>query len=113
MSKIAQNRRVHGRYDLRLPLHFRVSLKGEPPKTGSGTTCDISATGLSFRSRKPLPVGAHIEILLEWPAKYRDVDPMSLQITGFIVRCEGTRVGVRMTSRKFKITMAQLESQTA
>lgn len=113
MLKVAQNRRTTGRYDLRLPLHYQVSLKGEPPKTGSGTTCDISATGLSFRSRKPLPVGAHIEMMVEWPARYRDIDPMSLQITGFIVRCDGTRVAMRMTSRKFRITMAQPESATA
>ena len=112
-SKFVQNRRGHGRYDLHLPLHYRLSLKGEPQKTGSATTCEISAMGLSFRSRKPLPLGAHIEILLEWPAKYRDVDPISLLITGFIVRCEGNRVAVRMTSHKFKITMAQLESATA
>jgi len=113
MSKIAENRRVTGRYDLRLPLHYRVSLKGETTRAGSGTTCDISAGGLSFRCRKPLPVGAHIEILIEWPAKYRDVDPMSLLVTGFIVRCDGSRVAVRMTSRKFRITTAQLESATA
>jgi hypothetical protein len=113
MVKIAHNRRLNGRYDLRLPLHYRVSLKGEAPKTGSGTTYDISATGLSFRSRKSLPVGAHIEILLEWPAKYRNIDPMSLLVTGFIVRCDGGRIAVRMTSRKFKVTMAQLESATA
>ncbi len=113
MLKIAQNRRSSGRYDLRLPLHYRVSVKGAPPRTGSATTSDISATGLSFRSRKPLPVGAHIEILIEWPCKYRDIDPMSLLITGFIVRSDGTRVGVHMTSRKFKITLAQLESATA
>jgi len=113
MSKTAPNRRTHGRYDLRLPLHYRVSVKGETTRTGSATTSDISATGLSFRTRKPLPVGAHIEILIEWPAKYRDVDPMSLLVTGFIVRCDGGRVAVRMTSRKFKITTAHLESQTA
>jgi c-di-GMP-binding flagellar brake protein YcgR len=113
MSKIAQNRRENGRYDLRLPLHYRVSVKGETTRTGSATTSDISASGLSFRSRKPLPVGAHIEILIEWPAKYRDMDPMSLLVTGFIVRCDGSRIAVRMTSRKFKITMAQLESATA
>jgi len=113
MLKIAQNRRATGRYDLRLPLHYRVSIKGEPPRTGSGTTCDISASGLSFRSRKSLPVGAHIEILIEWPAKYRDIDPMSLLATGFIVRCDGSRIAVRMTSRKFKVTLAELESATA
>jgi len=113
MSKIAENRRGNGRYDLRLPLHYRVSIKGETARAGSGTTCDISASGLSFRCRKPLPVGAHIEILIEWPAKYRDIDPMSLLVTGFIVRCDSGRVAVRMTSRKFKITMAELESATA
>ena len=113
MQKIAQNRRANGRYDLRLPLHYRISLKGQVARTGSATTCDISTTGLSFRSRKPLPVGAHIEIMVDWPARYRDVDPMCLLATGFVVRSEGGRVGVRMTSRRFTVTMARLESATA
>jgi hypothetical protein len=111
MLDTSSDRRGSGRYELRLPLHYRVSVKGQAVRTGSGATCDMSASGLSFRCRRSLPVGAHIEIMIEWPAKYRGMDALSLQVTGFLVRCDGNRSAVRMTSHKFKVTMSQLESR--
>jgi len=104
MPRVAQDRRGDRRYEMRLALHYRVSVKGEPVRSGSGTTHDLSATGLSFRGRRPLPVGAHVEILIDWPAKHSDVDSMALLVTGFIVRSDGNRTGVRVTSRRFKMT---------
>lgn len=104
MPKAAQDRRGDRRYELRLALHYRVSVKGEPVRSGSGTTVDMSAAGLSFRCRRPLPVGAHVEILIDWPAKHRETDSMALLVTGFIVRSDGNRTAVRLTSRRFKVT---------
>lgn len=104
MLRAAQDRRGDRRYELRLALHYRVSVKGEPVRSGSGTTHDLSAAGLSFRCRRPLPVGAHVEILIDWPAKYRDVDTIALLVTGFIIRSDGNRTAVRLTSRRFKVT---------
>ena len=103
MDKVAGDRRHNTRYDLRLPLHYRLSLKGESVRTGSGLTLDMSTTGMSFRSRRPLPVGAHIEIIVNWPAKYADLYPIDLQVTGFVVRSDTSRTAIRMTSRKFRI----------
>lgn len=113
MPQIAQDRRANGRYELRLALHYHVSLKGVPARSGSGTTCDISTGGLSFRCRKPLPVGAHIEIMIDWPAKYEDMDPVFLQVTGFIIRSDGNRTVVRVASHKFKVTPAHLQQARA
>ena len=103
MDAIAGDRRQHRRYCLRLPVQYRVSLKGESPRSGSGMTCEMSTTGLSFRLRRPLPIGAHIELVVNWPAKYADLYPIDLQITGFVVRSDTGRAAVSMTSRKFKI----------
>ena len=108
MLKVAHERRGDRRYDLRLSLHYRVSLKGEPVRSGSGTTCDLSAAGLSFRCRKPLPVGAHVEILVDWPAKHNDADSMALLVTGFIVRSDGSRTAVRLTSHRFRMTPMEI-----
>ena len=59
-----------------------VFRKGRGSCTGSGFTQELSIQGLSFRCRKPLPVGAHVELLVDWPAKYGDVYPIELQVTG-------------------------------
>jgi hypothetical protein len=53
-----------------------------------------------------LPVGAHIELLVDWPARHGENEPVELQITGFVTRNEGGRVGVRSTSRKFRVDTA-------
>ena len=106
MERMSSERRVSRRYNLHFPLHYRVSQKGALVRFGTGMTCDMSASGLSFRCRKPLPVGAHIEIMIDWPAKYGDVYPIGLQVTGFIMRSDGGRTAVRLTSRKFRVDMA-------
>jgi len=102
----ATDRRRNRRYELRLPVHYRVAEKGMMPRTGSGNTCDLSSNGLSFRCRRPLPIGAHIEMMVDWPSKYGDMYPIELQVTGFIVRTTGGRIGVRVTSRKFRVASA-------
>ena len=102
-SITALERRKTRRYLLRLPIHYRVSDRGGPPYSGSGTTCEMSTTGLSFRCRRLLPVGSHVELLVAWPSRHQDIDPIELQITGFIVRAEGGKTGIRMTSHKFRV----------
>ena len=95
-------RRFNRRYKLRLPLHYRVSQKGAEARIGSGMTLDLSTAGVSFRCRRPLPVGAHIEMNIAWPAKYADTHPIDLVITGFVVRSDSGRTAARVTSRKFR-----------
>ncbi len=75
------------------------------PYSGSGTTCDMSTSGLSFRCRRVLPVGSHIELLVAWPSRQDDA-PIELQFTGFIVRANGGKTGVRITSHRFRVEEA-------
>lgn len=103
MGKLNVERRINNRYDVRLPIHFRISQRGGLERNGTGTTYEMSSTGLSFRSRKPLAIGSHLEMIVEWPARYEDIYPIDLQATGFVVRNENGRTAVRVTSRKFRI----------
>jgi len=103
MDKIAAERRNNRRYQVHLPLTYRISQKGFPPRTGTGTTRDLSTGGLSFRCRRSLPLGAHVELAIEWPAQYADAYPIDLQLTGFIIRSDGGRIGVRVTSHRFRV----------
>ena len=106
-------RRHNRRYDLRLPLHYCVSQKGGLALSGSGLTCDMSTSGLSFRCRKPLPPGAHIEIVIDWPARFGELYPIDLQVTGFVTRSHGGRTAVRVTSRKFRVDALAAEPYQA
>jgi hypothetical protein len=62
---------------------------------------------MSFRCRKPLPVGVHIEMVIDWPARFADMYPIDLQVTGFVVRSDSGRTAVRLTSRKFRVDAVQ------
>jgi hypothetical protein len=103
LDRTAQERRTARRYELHLTIHFRVSQKGAVARWGSGVTREMSTTGLSFRSRKPLPVGSHVEMIVDWPAKYAEDQPIDLQLTGFVIRSDSHRTAVRVTSRRFRI----------
>jgi len=97
-------RRRSRRYVLHLPIHYRVAEKGALPCTGSGTTCEMSNAGLSFRCRRTLPVGAHVELTVVWPTRQADLYSVELLMTGFILRSnERGRVGVRVTSHRFRV----------
>src|SRR5262245_49699261 len=96
-------RRQNHRYALHLPVHYRVAERGAMPYSGSGTTCEMSTGGLSFRCRRSLPVGAHVEILVDWPSRHDDILPVELLMTGFILRSDRGRVSVRITSHKFRV----------
>jgi hypothetical protein len=40
---------------------------------------------------------------VEWPSKYGDLYPIELLVTGFVARSVGGKIGVRVTSRKFRV----------
>jgi hypothetical protein len=104
MHRLIREQRTSPRYDLRLALHYRVALRGEPLIAGSGLTFDMSVGGVSFRCRKPLPVGVHIELSIDWPALHGNVYPIELLATGFVVRSDAGRTAVRMTSHKMRVS---------
>jgi hypothetical protein len=113
MQRLILERRAHPRYDLRLPLHYRIAQRGEAPVSGSGLTLDLSVEGISFRCRKPLPVGAHIELSVDWPVRYGEIYPVDLLATGFVVRSDHGRTAIRMTSHKLRISSNPAVSERA
>jgi hypothetical protein len=92
------------RFNLQLPIHFRVSQRGETSRWASGVTCDMSSTGVTFRCRKALPVGAHIEMAIEWPER-QDSYQMELLATGFVVSSSATKAEVNMTAHRFRVDL--------
>jgi hypothetical protein len=108
MFRPTAERRADKRYDLRVPLHYRIAQRGEPVISGSGFTFDLSVHGISFRCRKPLPVGVHIEVSVDWPARYRDTHPIELRGTGFVVRSDHGRTAMRMTSHRLHVSQTPM-----
>ncbi len=109
MKHTTIERRKNPRFGLRLPLRYRISRKGAAAYTGSGLTLNMSAAGIAFRCRKEIPVGTHVEILVDWPTKHGDTHPLELQATGFVMRSGDGRTVVRMTAHRLRISEAAAE----
>jgi hypothetical protein len=104
MMRIADDRRESPRFDIRLTLRYRLSQKGDGDgRWQTGVTRDMSKEGVSFKTRRPLPVGCHIELRIDWPARPEAADPVDLQATGFVVRSDPNRTAVRISSHRFLI----------
>lgn len=101
MKRIPEERRKSPRFDLRLTLRYRLSQKDGESRWNTGITRDMSKDGVGFKARKPLPVGAHIELRIDWPALYDAQYPIDLQATGFVIRSDSQRTAVRISSHRF------------
>ena len=97
-------RRGKRRYELSHTVHFRLSAKRPTSRWALGTILDMSSSGLSFRCRRQLPLGGHLELIVDWPASFDDRRLVSLHASGFVVRASGTRIAVRLTSHRFRIS---------
>ncbi len=86
-----------------MPVHYRVSRRGVAGRWVESISLDMSSNGLCFRSRHAIPVGSHIELWLEWPARHDD-QPMELHATGLIVRSNTYKTAIRITSRRFTVS---------
>lgn len=90
-------RRGRLRFPLALTVHFRLTRKGPPSRWGTGAVSDMSSTGISFRCRKALPVGGHMELCIDWPTARDNDCPLRLRATGFVVRSQGAKTAIQIT----------------
>ena len=115
MKNLAEERRQSPRFDVRLPLRYRLSEKGGDGRWHTGITRDMSKDGVGFKTRRPLPVGCHIELRIDWPARFDSIYPIDLQATGFVVRSDNNRAAVRISSHRFLMhhveTMPEAEAE--
>ena len=110
MKRIVEERRQSRRFGLRLSLRYRLSQKEGESRWNTGITRDLSKDGVGFKSRRALPVGAHVELRIDWPALYDSQYPVDLQATGFVVRSDAQRTAVRISSHRFLVhTQEQAE----
>lgn len=95
----AQERRTKQRFSIALPLTYRVV--GGKGESGSGTTVNISSTGLRFMAEARLAPGVRVELTLTWPALLNGIVPMKLIIHGTVVREGATDAAARIGRYEF------------
>jgi hypothetical protein len=100
---VVLERREKRRFVLAHTIRFRLSAKQPTSRWAVGTIQDMSSTGVSFRCRRPLPIGGHMELIVDWPAPLEDQRLVSLHASGFVVRSSRTKAAVRITSHHFHV----------
>ena len=101
--ELVSERREKRRFALVHTIRFRLSAKRPTSRWAIGTIQDMSSNGISFRCRRPLPLGGHLELVVDWPAPLDDQRLVSLHASGFVVRSSRTKAAVRITSHRFHI----------
>jgi c-di-GMP-binding flagellar brake protein YcgR len=101
---LARERRASRRYEIPLRLRWKVLRRKRLLETGTGTTVDLSSTGILFETDTKLPLDGGVELSIAWPILLDGSLPMQLVVAGRIAR---------VTARKIAITIAQYEFRTA
>lgn len=68
---------------------------------GSGRSCNLSSGGVLFESAAQLPVGAHVELWIRWPAPLDRTRPLTLIANGIVVRKQDHLYGLSLVRHEF------------
>jgi hypothetical protein len=101
VTGISGDRRSRRRFDLDLPLQYKVVGRYRLGRMGVGKTINMSATGIAFEAEEPLSPGVAIELSLAWPVLLNQTCPLKLVITGKVVRSGVTLTALRMDRYEF------------
>ena len=97
-----RDQRQHRRYPIRLDVEYKVLHKDRVALHGLGTTLNLSSGGILLSVDDSLPIGAVIELAINWPLLLEGFCPLKLKIRGCIVRSELNEVAVMIHHHEFR-----------
>jgi len=97
-----RERRRNDRYPLVRDVVYKVIMCRGEPKSGRGTTVDISSRGVLFTAQSPLPPDTPVELAISWPAQLGGTCGLKLVARGRVVRCQGLAVAVEIDEYQFR-----------
>ena len=95
-------RRTKRRFRLEQEVRYKMQFGQRLAETGTGTTANISSSGLWFSTVSPLGAGMPIEISMNWPVLLNDVCPMKLMVYGCVVRSTEKGAAVAIERYEFR-----------
>jgi len=97
-------RRTGRRFKIALDLRWKLLYGRKLSESEVGRTIDLSSSGLSFQTSRPLPAGANLEFSISWPVLLRNVAPLQLKVIGEVVRSGNGWAAVRIRHHDFRTT---------
>jgi hypothetical protein len=101
-TEISGNRRSKQRFSIDFPLSYKIMKNYLVIGTGTGTTVDMSSSGLSFRANENFKIGAYVELSVSWPVLLNGDCPMKLVVEGRVVRSDGQSTAIQMERHEFR-----------
>lgn len=108
---IAMERRSKMRYPVALNVRFRT-LGRHHRLTGIGQTVNMSSSGLLVAADHPIPLGARLELNVEWPSLLDGLIPLQLVATSRVVRCYDNGFAVSLGQYQFRTMSRRLAAST-
>ena len=97
-----QERRMKRRFRLEQEVRYKMLFGQRIAETGTGTTANISSSGVWFSTATILNPGMPIEISMSWPVLLNEVCPMKLMIYGCVVRANERGAAVAIERYEFR-----------
>jgi len=96
-------RRSAVRYPIMLNVRYQTVRK-RSKHYGIGRTLDISSRGFSIAAEHDIPVGARVEVAVEWPALLDGAIELLLVATGRVVRARDRSFALEFSQHEFRTT---------
>jgi hypothetical protein len=99
-SRRSRERRKAQRYDICLNLRYVLQRRGSPPITGSGTSINVSLSGLLFQGETNAQTGDSLLAIMDWPVKGPDAEALILVATGVVLRNRKPQTAASLTTTR-------------
>ena len=97
-----REKRMKRRFPLEQEVRYKMLYGQRMAETGSGTTTNISSSGVWFNTVNTLSAGMPIEISMNWPVLLNDMCPMKLMMYGCVVRSDEKGAAVVIERYEFR-----------
>jgi hypothetical protein len=111
-GKPSLERRTGTRFPLDLKVRYVVRGRRSLDVTGSGSTIDLSSSGLNFRADKHLQAGMRLDVYIDWPVPLDGGVQLQLVMSGEVVRTDGLATALRIERHEFRTKKAGLKVVT-
>ena len=96
------DRRESTRFPIQRAISFTALTNRPRFVSGSGTTLNMSSSGILFTTENDLPAGLLVQVAVSWPVHLGDGCPLKLVAEGVVVRSEGGKAAVRLRRYEFR-----------
>ncbi len=97
-----RERRLKKRFPVIQEVRYKMLYGQRIAEIGTGTTANISSSGIWFTTEGVLTAGMPVELSLNWPVLLNDTCPMKLMIYGCVVRANNKGAAVAIERYEFR-----------